>query len=236
MSEYTQCYFAFIDILGFKYMMNTLSCSAINDIFDELKQEYVIRSSINGGPMIPVIPHDDIHYYIMSDSICIYIRSSIFRALPILVALCMNLQVRLLCRDTPVFVRGSISKGEIFGDNGVLFGPAMVEAYKRSEELAKTPRIIVPANLYDETVDRTEKALLNGFLYLEPDGFYATNYINYFCFHNSAQPYRDSVKRHISNQLSASLNQSIREKYLYVDGWMRYWTERYDRADDAPMQ
>lgn len=223
MKEYIPCYFAFIDLLGFKEIVKTKTCSEIANIFDEAKKQYTVNRVNDDGVEIPVIPPEDIHYYIMSDSVCIYIRDDNKSALPVLLWLCMDFQVRMLCLDTPILVRGSISRGDIFEDNNVLFGPAMVEAYLRAEKLAHVPRIILSANLYDETTDRTDKAFLDGFTRPEPDGFYVINYINYFCIHNSTLKYRENVNNYISKVLSSSLDQSIREKYLYVKSWMDYY-------------
>ena len=223
MKEYRHCYFAFIDLLGFKEIVKTKACSEIADIFDEAKKQYIINQIMDDGAEVPIIPPDDIHYYIMSDSICIYIKDEIKYALPVLLWICMNFQVRMLCLDTPVFVRGSVSRGDIYADNSILFGPAMVEAYLRAEKLARVPRIIMPANLYDAITDTTDKAFLNGFTHPEQDGFYATNYINYFCMHNSTLKYRENVENYINKALSFSFDQSVREKLLYMKSWMEYY-------------
>ena len=223
MAEYTCCYFAFLDLLGFKEIVKTKTCSEIAGIFDEAKKHYIINRISDDGVEIPVIPSEDIHYYIMSDSVCIYIKDSIKSALPVLLWLCMDFQVRMLCLDTPIFVRGSLSRGDIYEDHNVLFGPAMVEAYLRAEKLAHVPRIIIPANLYDEISDITDKAFLNGFTHPEQDGFYVINYINYFCIHNSTLNYRENVNNYVSKMLNTSLDQSVREKYMYVKSWMEYY-------------
>lgn len=223
MKEYSHCYFAFLDLLGFKEIVKTKTCSEIADIFNEAKKRFIINQIIDEGRDVPLVPPEEIHYYIMSDSICIYIKDSVKSALPVLTWLCLDFQVRMLCLDTPIFVRGSISQGDIFEDQNVLFGPGMVEAYIRAEKLAHVPRIIIPASIYDQTTDKTDKAFLDGFTHPEQDGFYVINYINYFCIHNSTLKYRENVNNYISKVLSSSLDQSIREKYLYVKSWMDYY-------------
>ena len=40
MKEYIPCYFAFIDLLGFKEIVKTKTCSEIANIFDEAKKCY----------------------------------------------------------------------------------------------------------------------------------------------------------------------------------------------------
>lgn len=226
MKEYSHCYFAFIDLLGFKEIVKKKTCSEIALIFDEAKKQYVINHVLDGNTEVPVIPPENIHYYVMSDSICIYIKDDIGLALPILVWLCMNFQVRMLCLDTPIFVRGSISRGDIYAEDGVLFGPALVDAYLRSEKLAHVPRIVIPAKFYEETEDPTTKAWLSGFTYMEQDGFYVTRYIDYFCFHNTTIQYREAVYDYIRDEINTSLDQSVREKYLYVKSWIDYYYQQ----------
>lgn len=223
MPEYTHYYFAFLDLLGFKEIVKNMTCSEIANIFNEAKKRFVIRHIIDEKNAIPLVPSEEIHYYIMSDSICIYIKDSLKSALTVLTWLCLDFQVRMLCLDTPIFVRGSIARGKIYEDQNILFGPGMVEAYIRAEKLAHVPRVIIPASIYDQTTDKTDKAFLDGFTHPEQDGFYVINYINYFCMHNSTLKYRENVNNYISKVLSTSLDQSVREKYLYVKSWMDYY-------------
>lgn len=232
MPDYKSCYFAYIDLLGFKEIVKAKTCSEIVEIFNEAKKRYIINQITDENEEIPVIPSEEIHYYIMSDSICIYIDDNVPYAFPILAWLCTFFQVRMLCLDTPVFVRGSITKGKIYSDSNVLFGPALVEAYLRAEKLARVPRIIIPVQLYDETKDQTERAMRKGFTYLEQDGFYVTNYINYFCVHSSTVAYREKVYQFVCNALNTSLDQSIREKYLYVKTLMDYYTQEEENSNE----
>lgn len=232
MPEYMSCYFAYIDLLGFKEIVKTKTCSEIVDIFDEAKKQYVVRKYTDENVAIPIIQPEEINYYVMSDSVCIYINDTIPAAFPVLVWICMYFQVRMLCLDTPVFVRGSISKGKIYGDSNVLFGPALVEAYLRAEKLARVPRIIIPAQLFDETTEQTERTMLKGFTYLEQDDFYVTIYINYFCIHGSTVPHREKVYQYVCNVLNTSLDQSIREKYLYVKTLMDFYFHEEEKTHE----
>ena len=66
MAEYTQYYLAFLDLLGFKEIIKNRTCSEIVDIFEEIKKQYVIsESDLETGTSIPVIPPENIMYYIM---------------------------------------------------------------------------------------------------------------------------------------------------------------------------
>ena len=223
MKEYQQCYFAFLDLLGFKQLINIKTCSEIVQIFDEAKKQIIINEIFNDKTEKPVIPAEDIHYYIMSDSVCIFIKDDIELALPVLTFLCLYFQVRMLCLEDPVLVRGSISRGNIYENDNILFGPAMVDAYIGSEKLAHFPRVIIPAQLYNELSEQKDKSILDGIVYQDQDGFYATQYIDYFCNHNSTINYRDHVYNYIKDILNSTIEPTVKQKYMYVETLLDYY-------------
>ena len=224
MAEYTQYYLAYLDLLGFKEIVKRRTCSEIVGIFEEISTQYVIRkSNLDNGSSIPVIPPEHIMYYIMSDSICIYIRDDIEFALPVLLGLCLGFQLRMLSFSTPVLVRGSIAHGGLYSDQRVLFGPALVEAYQREDKLARYPRIIIPKHLIDEHGEEIIHTFAaNGLLYMEQDGFYVINYIAVLCGQRFRQHDRDNLIQYVKDQLKTAIDPSIREKYLYLEGWLNY--------------
>ena len=67
------------------------------------------------------------------------------------------------------------------------------------------------------------RIVFDGFMYMEPDGFYVTRYLDWFCHHKTTTDHRENAKEYIWNVLGHSLDQSIREKYLYVKSWMDYY-------------
>ena len=229
--EYSNFYFAFMDILGFKEIVKTKSCAEILNVFEEAKKELIVTERIEGEGNIPVIPPEDIHYYVMSDSVCIFIRDDVKSALPILSFICMHFQARMLCLNTPVLVRGSITKGKLFAENNILFGPAMVEAYLRSEKLAHVPRIIIPEDLRKSLVE-IDKTLFDGVTHLESDGFFALNYMDFFYNHRSCAAFRKKVEQYVEEGLICSLDQSVREKFLYVKSWMDLYKRNEDESEE----
>lgn len=129
----------------------------------------------------------------------------------------------MLSFPTPVLVRGSIAHGDLYSDQRIIFGPALVEAYLREEKLAKYPRIIIPKHIIDEyKEDITQTALLSGFAYLEQDGFYVINYLSVLCGQTFRQHDRDNLVRFVDDTLRKTLEPSIREKYQYLEYWLNY--------------
>ncbi len=225
MNEYSQYYFAFIDLLGFKELVKNKTCSEILDIFHEVNKQYSIRKGDvdQKDSFIPVIPPDDIHYYIMSDSICIYIKDDIQFALPVLIALCLNFQLRMLSFDPPILVRGSISHGKLYSDQRIIFGSALVDAYLREEKLARYPRIIIPRHIIDDSKEEmTQTVVRSGFIQPEQDGFYVINYIEVLCGQHFRQNDRDNLMRYVNEMLKKAFDPSLREKYLYLEYWLNY--------------
>lgn len=224
MTEYTQYYLAFLDLLGFKEIIKNRTCSEIVEIFEEIKKKYIIETSDLGKETsTPIIQPENIMYYIMSDSICIYIKDDVKKALPVLIGLCLGFQLRMLSFSTPVLVRGSIAHGGLYSDQRILFGPALVEAYQREEKLARYPRIIIPKHIIDDhEEDIIHTFVSSGFLYLEQDGFYATNYLSVLCGQTFRQHDRNNLIQYVNETLKKVIDPTTREKYLYLESWLNY--------------
>lgn len=116
-----------------------------------------------------------------------------------------------------------------------MFGPALVDAYLRAEKLAHTPRIIIPAQLIEEATDDYDVAVLNGCTYVDYDGFYVNHYIDYFCSVNPTVAFRNNVLNYVNSVLDTSMDQSLRDKYLYVKSRMDYCLSRNDGKQTSSM-
>ena len=75
-------------------------------------------------------------------------------------------------------------------------------------------------------VDNDDKTMFETFAYREQDEFYVTSYIPYFCHHNSTINCRENVNNHIRKMLNISMDQSVRDKYLYVKTWMEFYNQK----------
>lgn len=83
-----------------------------------------------------------------------------------------------------LLIRGGISYGPLIHTDEIVFGPALIQAFRLESRAAKSPRIILPKSLYDldseffelmATKDRTGN--LDGLVSLDEDDFY---YLDYF--------------------------------------------------------
>lgn len=50
---------------------------------------------------------------------------------------------RVLLSDPPIFTRGAIVRGQLLHDGNVIFGPALIDAYRLEQSEAKAPRVLV---------------------------------------------------------------------------------------------
>ena len=150
MNEYKEYYIAFIDVLGFKQMVQEKTCKEIVDIYDSIKAMRTLQKKVerNGERIsVPLMPSEEIHIKVMSDSVCIYIRADIPESLFELIFICIDFQNRMIELDPPILLRGAIAKGELYSSGDILFGPGFVNAYLMEEHNANVPRIIINKNI-----------------------------------------------------------------------------------------
>lgn len=213
-AQYTQYYVAFLDILGFKNMVNSSACEEIVNIYDLVQYRY--ETLFKSQAEI----QNNIKMKIMSDSVCLYIKKDFPNALLYLIAYCVTFQCDLFGRQG-LLLRGGITSGDMYVNDDVIFGPALTEAYLLEEKNAKVPRIIIRKKTIDEGMngmDEDNAKLLWKSLFRDDDGFYT---LNYFWFLALAKDKNNEALNHvntlISNQLDTTIDDSIRQKYLYVE-------------------
>ena len=223
MQQYTNCYIAFLDILGFKNLIKTKSCDYIYGIFSEHMKNPIGRFSLGTKSIVNM---DDVKVKVMSDSICFYIDSQITNALVGLLAVCQYFQAKLLELPEPILSRGAIVRGDLFTTGDVIFGPGFVDAYLLEENSAKYPRIIMTIATIESARDTTAAALADFVFqhtFRDFDEFITIDVLELFegfdmdgskCFH---------LLSHIDNVLGSTADNSIRDKYLYLKKQLLKW-------------
>lgn len=166
----------FIDVLGTKEIISQNSEDALNDIhaaYDEaiglfrmIRDKYQMITYIQG-----------MKYKIFSDNIILALpaRKDSKRMICALSILCSIIQISFLKRE--LLTRGGIAFGSFFCDDVMVWGNALVSAYKLESSEAIYPRIVLDNNLlgfseYSESdfhqIIRKDKV----------DGRYFVNYLN----------------------------------------------------------
>lgn len=215
--KYENCYIAFLDLLGFKELVKNQSCEQILKIFDEVKSQYIINCGYDKDKK-PLVDPSEIHFKIMSDSICFFISSQLKNSLPVLINLCAYFQLRLWRLEPPILVRGGIVKGDIYANNDIMFGTGLTNAYLLEENNAKVPRIIITKETADTcTANEPEKLLMQKFLLRDFDGFYYVDSFAMFYVWGQNDESYPRFCNYIQHILDSTTNESIRNKYRYLE-------------------
>lgn len=134
-TEYPERYCAYVDILGFRGVINELGRGTLS-VF-ELRDLLTIIHSTDG--LNTTLWKTEFRKQSISDALAISTKVSSEGLSEMLRAL-ENLTLRLLERG--YFVRGGLVKGRLFHDDNVVFGDALVEAHRLESEVAIYPRIM----------------------------------------------------------------------------------------------
>lgn len=217
--KYSDCYVAFLDILGFKNKIVDEDCSEIYTVFNLI--EYVVsehaKFKING---VPIPSLDKVQHKIMSDSIVLYIETGIPDALFSLMFTCQYLQKVLLWQENPILLRGGITRGNLFSDNDILFGKSLTDAYLLECNSAIYPRIIITKKILEDgrkNYEMCREISDTIIIYKDSDEFYCVNFmpIGLFELEDGAK-YVDNVLNFCQRFLDSCVETRIREKYLWL--------------------
>ena len=135
-ATYTERYCAFIDILGFSGLIDDLDRGKLS--FGEIHR---VLSAIQARPNAARQQDADLRSQSISDAVALSSAPNAAGFDAICTAV-EELSRRLL--RSGYFSRGGITKGSLYHDNSMVFGPALVEAYRLERQVAKFPRIVIP--------------------------------------------------------------------------------------------
>ena len=227
-TKYQECYVAFLDILGFKDLINTQNFEKILEIFkavsgDSVTSEYGFKLAFckatddepdeNGQYNNTLLKAN---VYAMSDSIVVSVPCASPYSLEVLIDVCLFLQVRLYEFDGPVLLRGAVAKGMYFCDKSVAFGKGMVDAYLYQENYSIYPRIILSQNLIDELSFVGYKGIK--VVQDQRDSYWYIDCMSDYLSESKeddakCQKFRQMINEYINGYYSAQ----IREKYFWLD-------------------
>ncbi|MCX4340481.1 MAG: hypothetical protein OSJ72_12655 [Lachnospiraceae bacterium] len=225
-TEYTECYVVFLDMLGFKKLIEDSSCEEIAEIFAKFSNRKPLKAVyFRNRYIISEDTADALKMKVMSDSICFYIDVNVTNALLCMIMSCMNFQYELYQNNIPIFLRGAIVRGHIYVEKDIVFGPGLTQAYLMEENNAKYPRIILTKETLEFIDKECEKdnieyaSILKTIVFRDDDAFYAVNSIRMLMDGNHA--IRENVENRITQMLDTTIDSSVRGKYLYLEKWMQ---------------
>lgn len=231
--KYSRYFIAYLDILGFKKMIENTSCSYIFDIFQKNMKSNTLHCilSEDGDSLFDL---SQIHIKVMSDSIVYYVSDQTPNAFSALVASCVSFQSELLLHDPPILTRGGIAYGQLFAgdlsdDKDIIFGPAFVEAYKLEEYIAKTPRITMTKITLQQGKRNTENQrmcnIVDEMIFCDNDEFYALDSCRFMLRRDDNGKHYSKLLSYIQKMLDTEYDVSVREKYIYLKKRLQSYTK-----------
>ena len=226
MYEYKEYYIAYIDVLGFKQMINEKTCQDVVEIYRSIKAMRTLHEVFEENGVektVPLIPHEELNIKVMSDSVCIYIRADLPRSLFQLIFICIDFQSRMLESDPPILLRGAITKGNLYSDGDILFGPGFVKSYLMEENNASVPRIIITKQTIDDYNNNyPDSRLPDNILNRDYDAFYYVEYISAYGFTNREKVGKyDELYNYIEQVLNSTTDDSVKFYHYYLK--MELW-------------
>ena len=178
--KYAEKYLAFVDILGFKEIVNTKNSDwIINNIYNEIRKiEVLIHGSLLKN-LLPQSTCDLLEFVFISDSIIISIPKDLPLALETLVSTCLMMQRMFLHKEQPVLFRGAITTGDYFHYNQTTFGPALSNAYILESNIAVYPRILIDKSVKIHDICNQKDTLTKAFCIQDADGYEFLDYVNF---------------------------------------------------------
>ena len=217
--QYTNCYIAFLDLLGFKNRIKKESCEDILSIYEQMNNPIKGMSVEKDGEKVVISSIENVNTKVMSDSICFWIDTTLPDALYSLICCCSMFQAKLVNLPSHILVRGAIVKGDIYAKDDIIFGPGITEAYLLEENSAKYPRIILTRETLESEANPENKItydLYYQFTFCDFDEFISINYLDMLKRLTDEKYPSEELKKHIDEVLSKTLDSSIREKYIYL--------------------
>lgn len=215
MREYTDCYIAFIDLLGFKNIVENTKCDEIASLFDEMFTDYLITY---GDDKTPWVSPEIVKMKVMSDTICFYVDASKTDAFAKIIAACAYFQVRLMRLSKPILSRGAIVRDKIYNNSDITFGPGVNRAYLLEEKLAVNPRIIIDDSLRDMSVHKLTaqgKEYVNTYTYKDYDYLCVDSLFLLYGLSGKTGSWNGFVE-YINNGLNDEKAERIHNKFKYV--------------------
>lgn len=140
--KYEPCFFAYLDILGYKKLLHALGPDAPGYLYEILKNTFEFHRS----------SYESVKVKLLSDSVLIWsIGSTAVHFWNVVNVVDL---VRQSFLKKKLFLRGGISEGPNFIDQDIIISPALIKAWELEQD-AKMPRILIS----EETIARSTDGL-----------------------------------------------------------------------------
>jgi hypothetical protein len=127
-----------------------------------------------------------------------------------------------------VIIRGGYSFGQLYHENGVVFGEAMVDAYQLESRFAVNPRILVSDRIIERLKEIPEAD--RDFLLQDTDGRWHLNYFSRMLQHSSDGPIDGEQAKRWKQAHLATIDAAIEENLDSVAQKWGWFKEQFERA------
>ncbi|MEK7995523.1 MAG: hypothetical protein AAB403_17115 [Planctomycetota bacterium] len=210
---YETRYCAFVDILGFQSMLRTTEAENIRQILMSVRNLPLAE----GRDRLP-FSQSDLKFQSFSDNICVSAANNADGLAHIMHSL-EALAIALL--DGGTLLRGGIVRGNLFHDEHVVFGDALVAAYNLESTIANHPRIMITREVVADArrlfPSRFTDDFIEGFIQQSGDGPFFLNVLY------GMRPYLEST--------DAPVRESWIQRYQLMAARLQ---ERFDASVDNP--
>lgn len=251
MSEYKEYIIFFLDILGFKEIIdkNKITVDDMLKKFDKAEYHLDYTKWINKREKdkFKWIDNEEKNYLQVSDSIILSFPVKTPSGLFYTILDVMRLQANFAALHG-IFLRGACTCGNLYHNGTTIFGPAMNKVVSM-EKVAKYPRVIIPNKVITECSkhssnqsynDKDEKNDIIECLKMDTDGYYYIDYISYDTFGHETDSneewaeyickLKEQIKKGLYEQEALDKYMWLKKKYnnAITDNIIRNYKENCD--------
>lgn len=232
MATYKTCFVAYLDILGFRFLIERLNSGQVEQLRYKLGAALPLWSTPKGSS-----PIAEYRGKIFSDSITMSVPINRVEA-PHFLLHVANFQGALA--SIGIFVRGAVVCGNHYEDREVLFGPAMIHAADLEGAMAIWPRVVVHPDVLDicyhcdtwSDFDQAASGGIGPLLRKDSDGITYLNYIRMY--------YGSFDSPELAGQFLTKHRDHVIEKAREAAGNLRrlakyYWLATYHNSETAEL-
>jgi hypothetical protein len=215
-TEYEERYCAFVDILGFRGLINDVHSGALD--FRRLRNLLKRIHDPYHGKRDPFETFD-LRVQSISDAVAFSATANSAGLQTLFLAL-EDLAMGLLFEG--YLLRGAVVKGMLYHDDSTVFGKALVDAYKFESETARYPRIMVTRQVVEDARNSPDRKILTQFLRQDEDGPFYLHVLR-----RMAHEIREELKK--DPKLDPSENEQLA---YYVIAGAKLRTRVWEAIDD----
>jgi hypothetical protein len=218
-------YCAFVDILGFSGLIDALDAGSF--FHDDLRD--LLNTVHTPAPAFLALHEGhDLRAQSISDAVCLSASVSGAGLSHMFFSLEM-LTIELLKKG--FFVRGAIVRDKLFHDDRIVFGPALVKAYRIETSIARYPRIVIRSDVRNDAAkyegDVPSFGPMLDYIQQAEDGPYFFHPLRILKFLIKAQEPTIAEYNEIASQIQKRFDAAVDNPHHFekVQWFARYWNK-----------